>query len=257
MNALTRLELPGLPDFFQVYGIEECGSTNTYIKERADSLPEGFTLIADRQTAGRGRRGRSFFSPGSTGLYMSLLLRPDLSPGDAALITPAAAVAAARAVDRCFGVEAGIKWVNDLYLNGKKICGILAESAFTDARLLGYTVLGVGVNLAPPEGGFPEELTDIVGAIENTARPGDRERLASAFLREFLELYRALPETPFLSEYRKRNLIKDRDVTVITADGSYPAHALGVEDDFSLALRLPDGSRRTIAAGEVSVRGWT
>lgn len=257
MSPEKKLELPGIPDFFTVFELDECGSTNTILKERADSLPEGFTLIARRQTAGRGRQGRSFYSPGVTGLYMSLLLRPDLAPRELALLTPAAAVAAARAADRCFAVRTDIKWVNDIYLRGRKVCGILAESAPGNDRALRHVVLGLGFNIAPPEGGFPPELENIAGAIVPQAAPGDRERLAAAFLEEFFSLYRALPETPFFDEYKKRNFIKMRDVTVITPSETYPARALDVLSDFSLGLRLTDGSESRIAAGEVSIRGWT
>ncbi len=257
MNPGKPLRLPELPDFFEVYEVEECGSTNTLLKERAGALPEGFVLIARRQSAGRGRLGRTFFSPDATGLYLSVLLRPALSPTGAALLTPAAAVAAARAVDRCFGVETGIKWVNDLYLHGKKICGILAESSYGGGTSPAYTVLGAGFNMAPPEGGFPSEIAEVAGAITEKAAPGDRERLAGAFLRELYGLYTALPDTPFYEEYCYRNFIPGRDVTVLTPDGSYPARAEAILPDFSLSVRLPDGARRALAAGEVSLRGWS
>lgn len=256
MSLGKPLHLPDIPDFFEVREVEECGSTNTCLKEHAGTLPEGFVLIARRQSAGRGRLGRSFFSPDATGLYISVLLRPALSPADAALLTPAAAVAAARAVDGCFGVEARIKWVNDLYLHGKKVCGILAESSYGGGSSPAYTVLGAGFNIAPPEGGFPADIAKVAGAITQKAAPGDRERLASWFLRELYGLYAALPATPFYEEYRSRNFIPGLDVTVLSPDGAYPAHAEEILPDFSLAVRLPDGTRRALAAGEVSLRGW-
>ncbi len=256
MSLGKPLFLPEIPDFFTVCEVEECGSTNTLLKERAGTLPEGFVLIARRQSAGRGRLGRRFFSPDATGLYLSILLRPALSPADAALLTPAAAVAAARAVDGCFGVETKIKWVNDLYLRGKKICGILAESSYGGGSSPAYTVLGAGFNIAPPEGGFPADIAEVAGAIAEKAAPGDRERLAGAFLRELYGLYTALPATPFYEEYRARDLVCGRDVTVLSPDGSTPAHAEEILPDFSLAVRLPDGTRRALAAGEVSLRGW-
>lgn len=256
VNAMKKLIFPDIQDFYTVYETEECGSTSTWLKERERDLPAGFVLIARRQSAGRGRQGRSFFSPGGTGLYMSVLLRPALTPKNAALLTPAAAVAAARAVEACFPVRAAVKWVNDLYVDGRKVCGILAESALGNGPFpLRYAVLGAGFNIAPPEGGFPAELADVAGAITERCRQGDRERLAAAFLRELYPLLASLPETPFLEDYRARCFLTGREVTVLNPAGPYPALVLGVEDDFSLRVRRPDGREERLAAGDVSVRG--
>jgi BirA family biotin operon repressor/biotin-[acetyl-CoA-carboxylase] ligase len=136
------------------------------------------------QSAGRGRLGRSFYSPGDTGLYMSILLRPALQPENAVLITCAAAVAVSNAIREVCGEEVQIKWVNDLFLHQKKVCGILTEASFSaQTNGLDYAVCGIGVNVYPPENGFPEELASIAGAVCSAPEEGLRDRLAAAILR--------------------------------------------------------------------------
>ena len=167
------------------------GSTNDRAKALALSgAPEGSLVVALTQTAGRGQQGRSFYSPAGTGAYMSLVLRPRTltAPED---VTIAAAVAVARAAEALSARPTQIKWVNDVYLGGKKICGILTEGgAAPDGSP--WAVVGIGVNLLPPTGGFPEELRDIAGAVTKERRRGLRSSLCASILRRFMALYRAL-----------------------------------------------------------------
>ena len=128
---------------------EELDSTNSYLKEMAaKGAQEGTIIIANRQSAGRGRLGRSFFSPEEKGIYMSILLRPDISLERAVLITSMAAVAVAEAIEQVSGIQTKIKWVNDIFLNKKKVCGILTEAGIdAETGTLEYAVLGIGVNV--------------------------------------------------------------------------------------------------------------
>ncbi len=232
---------------------EECPSTNTCLKERLRDLPHGYVLIARRQSAGRGRLGRSFFSPDGTGLYMSVLLRPDLDAGMLTLITPAAAVAVRRAIRDLSGVDADIKWVNDLLIGGRKVCGILTECGFSGGGAA-WAVLGIGVNVCPPEGGFPPELRDAAGAVLPDFDPEARWRLANLILRRFFEIYEALPGRAFVREYREANCVIGREVDIICGGVSRPALALDISPDCALLVRYPDGREERICAGEVSLR---
>ncbi|HPE16085.1 MAG TPA: biotin--[acetyl-CoA-carboxylase] ligase, partial [Oscillospiraceae bacterium] len=231
-------------------------STNTVLKERAASgEAAGAVLAVGEQTAGRGRMGRSFFSPGGTGLYLSVLLRPDAPPGEAALITTAAAVAVAEAVEAVSGRKAGIKWVNDVYLDGKKICGILTEAGVDlETGALDYAVLGIGVNVYPPGEGFPEDLAERAGAVFDAPRGDLRNRLAAEILNRVTPFCRDLSARRFVPAYRRRSLVLGREIRIISGGEGGLALALDVDDDCRLRVRYPDGREALLSAGEVSVR---
>ena len=183
---------------------QELESTNLTAKQMAAAgAPHGTLVVADSQTAGRGRRGRSFASPPGTGLYISMVLRSALPMQSAVLVTSAAAVAVCRAVERAAGKRLDIKWVNDLFYRGKKCCGILTEAA-ADVETGGvdYLVVGIGLNLLPPEGGWPEELAEIAASIFTPGEHVGRCRIAAAIADELLVLCAALPDTSFMAEYR-------------------------------------------------------
>lgn len=236
---------------------QEVTSTNLLLKERASAgAKEGLVLIAERQTAGRGRQGRSFSSPQGTGLYMSILLRPKMKAQEALFLTTIAAVAVAAAVEDVSGRKTGIKWVNDVWIDSLKICGILTEASFDlEGGGLEYAVVGIGVNLTEPKGGFPEELRGIAGAIFPTEEEGAaaKSRLAAGILRRFWMYYRALPEHAFWGEYCSRSIVIGRDIVIL---GEHPqsAKAIAIDEDCRLLVRLPDGSERLLSSGEVSIR---
>ncbi len=232
-------------------------STNGALKEAgADGASEGTVRIARRQTAGRGRLGRSFYSPEQTGLYLSLLLRPTLPAEKALRITAAAALAGSLAVETVFGVAPGIKWVNDLYIQRKKVAGILTEAVFTPSGRMDFAVLGIGVNLTAPSGGFPEDIKDIAGAVLPAPVPEGRARLAAAFLTEFTRLYKDLgEESPaFLPAYRERCFFLGETVEVITPGEAYVAKALDIAEDLALVVRREDGGICHLHAGEIRIR---
>lgn len=231
-------------------------STNTRVRALAeDGAPEGTVVIAAAQTAGRGRSGKSFLSPAGTGLYMSILLRPALAMGDSLLITTAAAVAVARAIGRVAGCETKIKWVNDVYVDERKVCGILTEGALDlENGGLRYAILGIGINICPPEGGFPPELAGIAGALREKGGEALRAPLAAAVLDEFFALYPHLTKKSFYDDYVSRSLLTGRQIEVLRGGTRIPATALGIDRDFHLHVVYPDGSREDLAAGEVSTR---
>jgi len=219
--------------------------------------PEGAVLAAERQTAGKGRLDRVFHSPAGHGAYFSLLLRPRYKAGDAALITPAAAVAAARAIEAVTGVNVGIKWVNDLLLSGKKVCGILTEAVFGARNgSIESAILGIGINITLPEAGYPGELGNLATALIDRHDGAGlvRSRLIAATLDNFWEFYKNLTAREFLSEYRARSVILGRDIYVLTPDGKRSARALAIDDDCRLLVRYEDGGTTAVMSGEVSVR---
>ena len=228
-------------------------STNDIIKEMANGgAPEGSVVIADEQTNGRGRLGRSFMSPGGTGLYMSILLRPELSASDALLITTAAATAVAKAIEKHTGKATCIIWVNDVFLNGKKVCGILTEGKVSPDGTLEYAVLGIGVNLKEPKDGFGE-LSNIAGAIFEDEKV-DRDTVANDILENFFGYYQSIETKPHYSDYIARDMIGGKNVTVYRAgEPLYDAKVLGISEDFSLVIDH-DGKKENLASGEVSVR---
>lgn len=244
--------LPHLPITVQ----DEVTSTNTLLAQQARAgAAEGTVLLARRQTAGRGRRDRVFFSPQDTGLYLSLLLRPALPLQDSLAITACGAVAMARAM-AALGREVQIKWVNDLFYHGKKVCGILTEGAIDpETGLLTYAVLGLGVNLYPPKGGFPPELSQAGALFPRGDGPEDLEnRLAAAFLRYFFADYPTLRDKPFLDEYRRRSLVLGQTIELAAGETRRTAVALSIEDDFSLRVREADGREHCLSSGEISIR---
>ena len=242
-------------DNFSIEVLGSCTSTNTVLKERAGSLSEWHTVIAGSQTAGRGRLGRSFYSPEGTGLYMSILLRPKLTAEDAVFITTAAAVAMCRAIDEIAGIRAEIKWVNDIFVNDRKVCGILTEASVDmESGAIEYAILGVGINVTAPEAGFPEELSDIAGAVFERRQNNIRNRLAAAFLKHIFLLCSALPESDFVNEYQERCFLVGRHVNVMRGGDSGSAVVLGVDDRCRLMVRYADGREDVLSSGEVSVR---
>ena len=253
MNPETVLSLSA-PARFQLEVVEACTSTNDVLKARAGALSDPYVLIACRQTGGKGRMGRSFFSPDGTGLYMSVLLRPELPARDLPLLTPAAAVAVCQAIREDLGVEAGIKWVNDILVDGKKVCGILTESALTPGGDVSHAVVGIGVNVSPPEGGWPEEISATAGSVLPRFTPGAREKLAAGILRRYLTLLPRIKTLEFSEDYRSMLLYMGRGVELIRGGESRAATVLGSDRRCALLVRLPDGRREAVSSGEITLR---
>lgn len=230
-------------------------STNRLVKELGEQgEPEGAVVVAGEQTEGRGRRGRRFCSPPDTGLYMSVLLRPCVDASGSLLITTAAAVAVARAIERLSAQTAQIKWVNDVYCRNKKVCGILTEASLdAESGGLDYAVLGIGINVQPPKDGFPPDVAAVAGAVFDTAHTDGRCQMAAAVLDEFFAEYTRLEQRGFVAEYRARSLLPGRHITVKLASGDRGATALAVDDECRLSVRFDDGEERTLSSGEVSI----
>ncbi len=232
-------------------------STNAVVRQLAEEgAKHGCTVIARKQTAGRGRMGRSFYSPPGGGLYMSVLLRPRFSAEQAQMITVAAAAAVACAAQAVCGEEAQIKWVNDVYCRGRKVCGILTEASVScETGGIHYAVLGIGVNILPPQE-LPQELENVVGSLltETSCAAEVTEALAAEILNRFFAYYETLEEKPFMEEYRRRSFIPGHEINVIRGGLIRPAYAVEIDEEARLLVRYPDGQTEALACGEVSVR---
>ncbi len=236
---------------------DEVVSTNTMLKERASQgAKEGLVIIANSQTGGKGRLGRQFYSPLDTGVYISVLLRPvTLPPQEALKVTTMAAVAASEAVDAVSGRESKIKWVNDIYLDGLKVAGILTEASVSmESGHLEYAVLGIGFNVYEPKGGFPDDIKGIAGAILPESAADAKNRIAAEFLNRFFKIYSAPEGSDYSGRYKERSLVTGKKVNVITPVGSSKATVLDITDDCSLLVRYEDGTVKELSTGEVSIR---
>ena len=239
----------------EVQIFSELDSTNRYLKELAkEGAKEGMVIIANQQSVGRGRLGRSFFSPAGSGIYMSILLRPKIELQKSVRITSMAAVAVARAIEKVSGIEAKIKWVNDIFLNGKKVCGILTESGInTVTGTLDYAVLGIGVNVGTIE--FPEELKQIATSVCNECNHTvTRTVLIVEILRELEYWYPSLQDGGFLKESKKRSLLLGKEILVVgTGESGYQAKALDLDDMGHLWIEKA-GKKELLHSGEVSIK---
>ena len=232
-------------------------STNALVREKANQgRPEGCIIIACEQTDGRGRYGRQFFSPVDSGVYLSLLLRPTAySPQQATCLTAAAAAAMCQAIEAVTGQQPGIKWVNDIFLHGKKVCGILTEAAVgLETGTLNYMVLGAGVNLYPPVKGFPEEIRPIAGSVLERSCPEAKNRLVGEFLNRFWDFYTHPECRTYLEDYRARSLAIGRNVTVLSNGQAVSAYAYGIDDDFRLLVRYDSGKTEALSYGEIRIQ---
>lgn len=248
--------LGSFKDKLNVTVLETVSSTNDYLKElAAKGAEDGTVVISSHQTKGKGRLGRSFYSPENTGVYLSILLRPKLSLSECLLLTTSAAVAVAEAVENVTGKNVMIKWVNDVFLNGKKICGILTEAS-TDIECggLSYAVVGIGLNICEPPGGFPDEIKDVAGAIFENSNQAPRAKLAADIIKRFYGFYETIPERTFLDGYIKRSNLLGKKVKVINGENISPATAIDIDRDCRLLVRFENGEKKWLSSGEVSVK---
>ena len=253
LPAVKKYLEGGEDENIEVY--PEVSSTNDVLKGKAAGANEWHTIIAGRQSAGKGRKGRSFYSPSGSGLYMSVVQHPDVPAEMATRITTAAAVATCRAIEECTDAKPEIKWVNDVFVDGRKVCGILTEASFNmENGLLDWAVMGIGFNVYEPEGGFPEEIRDIAGPITKKRQKNLRCRLAICFRNEFINICQDLAGAKFADEYRKRCFLLGKKINVLKMEGPVPAKAIDVDDECRLIVRYNDGLEEALSSGEVSVR---
>ena len=234
-------------------------STNTEAKKMGlAGAPHGTVLIADRQTGGRGRMGRSFSSPAGSGIYMSVILRPNYAAAELMHLTCGVAVAMCDAVEKVTGFRPTVKWINDLIANGKKLGGILTElSLVPGTDRVDFAVVGVGINCLQTQQDFPKELQDIAISLKAvTEQDIDRLQLAAAMVEAMHELSGVLltEKAAIMSQYEKDCCTLGQDIYLIRGEEKIPCHAMSLDSDGALLVQFSDGSIQAVSSGEVSVR---
>ena len=239
-----------------LYWFRSIDSTNVKAKELAQAgAPEGTLVIAGSQSAGKGRMGRSFSSPEGLGLYFSLILRPNCKPEELMHLTCAVAVAACDAVKTAAGIQPGIKWINDLVLDKKKLGGILTELGIDPVTgLVSYAIVGIGINCLQELEDFPAELQSIATSLRLAGRPLSPAEMAGALATALWKLELQNKED-LMDRYKKNCVTLGKDVQLLRADQIRYAKAIDLDGNGCLIVQLPDGSVETVGSGEASVRG--
>lgn len=235
------------------------GSTNDHLKQMArQGAPHGTVLIAESQTNGHGRLGRSFQSSPDVGIYMSILLRPACLPGELMHLTCAAAVAMCNAIEQSAGFRPGIKWTNDLVYGKKKLGGILTELGFGKSGTIDYAIVGIGINCCHRQEDFSPEIQDIAASLSMvTGHNIDRTKVAAAMIDALYRMdYDLLQKkAEILEQYRQNCITIGQEISLVRGEEVRHGTAIGVDDEGALVVRFPDGIVQTVNSGEVSVRG--
>lgn len=236
----------------------ETDSTNNRAREAGDRKDaHGSLFVADQQVAGKGRRGRTWISPAGSSISMSLLLKPPVMPNQASMLTLVMALSVAEGIESLIGEPLEIKWPNDIVFHKKKLCGILTEMS-TEIDYINYVIIGVGINVN--QEAFPDEISRMATSIlMETGQKISRAKIIASVMRRFEENYKIFLKTQDLSvlmeRYNQILATKDQEVRVLEPKGAYEAYAEGINTQGELCVTLPDGSKREVYAGEVSVRG--
>ena len=231
-------------------------STNNYLKLRASDLPDGFTVLSQKQTGGRGRMERHFYSPPQSGIYMSFLVRLHRSFDAVSLLTVIAAVAVAQAIQQAAGFQPEIKWVNDVLYQGKKLCGILTEASIeAETGLVDYAIVGIGINVSS----VAEEVKEIAGYVnEFSSVPCNRNLLAAAVLNQFEELYLSYSErgskAKIIESYKQLLNVFGKEYDIVSPISSYPATPVDIDEEARLIVRDRAGELHIVHSGEISIR---
>lgn len=242
----------------KVYNFNKISSTNLIAGQYAGSgCDEGVIITAKQQTAGKGRLGRTFLSQ-KGGIYFSVVLRPTFGPNDVLFITVAAAVAAARAIESVCGKKCDVKWVNDIYVNNKKVCGILTEGTFKPTGEFDYAILGVGINLFEPKKRFPKSLPLADSVFHKTDRILFKKRVKRKvlceFTKQFFNFYNNISKKEFINEYQNRSFLTGKDITYKKGEKTYTAQVIGVDNNANLVVSCA-GETHTLSYGEIQIVG--
>lgn len=257
---IIQAYLPDHPWSGSIQVFDQVGSTNTLAKELAAAgAPSGTVLIADRQTGGRGRLGRSFLSPGGVGIYLSAIIRPDCAPQRLMHLTCAVAAAMCDAVETAFGFRPGIKWTNDLVVGSRKLGGILTELSLNPRTgLVDWAVLGIGINCRQAEADFDESIRSMAcSARMITGQDSDRNLLAAEIVRSLERMDRELltEKDTILKRYRAGCITLGQQISILRGDDVSHGTALDLDEEGALIVRLDSGEIQTVNSGEVSIRG--
>ncbi len=275
-NSSDAVKKPIIKKMIEKAGVDlklevlECvESTNDLLKSYANSgVKDDMVIVAKEQTKGKGRRGRSFYSPKGTGIYISFLLHPDIQVQEASRLTTLAAAAECCAIEKVSKESADIKWVNDVIMRGKKVSGILTEAATSvEDGSLEYVIPGIGINVYEPDGGFPEDIKDIAGAIfpGNEKKENLRNTIIAEFIIKFYEYYKDFinGKNSYLKEYKKRCFVIGKEISFLTPEhkeienvpeNRRHAKVIGINDECHLLVEYEDGYTEYMSSGEISIR---
>ncbi len=233
-------------------------STNTYLKKKAESgSTEKLVVISQEQTEGRGRLGKNFYSPSKSGIYMSILLNPKLHAMQALYITTSAAVAISKAIDSISNKQSQIKWVNDIFINGKKVCGILTEASFDlEGGGMNYAILGIGINLTKPKNNFPREIENTAGYIFDASSETEDyiNKIIAEILNNFFQYYENIEKKEYLEYYKEKSMILHKPIYILRGNKKEEAIALDIDEEFRLKVQKPNSEVEYLSSGDVSIR---
>ncbi len=241
-----------------LFFFDEVDSTNNKARQLAEAgAPDGTLVVAETQRAGKGRRGRQWVSPKGSGIWMSLALRPDIMPDRASMLTLVAALSVAMGIKTVTGLNAEIKWPNDIVINGKKVCGILTEMS-TEMNEINHVVVGIGINANMQE--FPEDIRMVATSLViEGGQPVNRSELVNAVLmawEQYYEIYLQTADmTNLIQTYNERLVNRNGQVVVLAPEGSWPGISLGIDTIGQLQVEKEDRTVVAVMSGEVSVRG--
>lgn len=244
-------------DLVQFY--DSITSTNDVLKQMAlQGAPEGTVLVANEQTGGRGRLGRTFLSPSGVGIYLSVLLRPECSPKELMHLTCAAASATCTAIQRAAGFRPGIKWTNDIVYQKKKLSGTLTELGLKEDGRVAYAIIGTGINCNQGSMDFTQEIREIAGSLKMiTGQRVDRSLVASSMIDAYYRMSQELltNRIMLLEQYRQDCITLGQQVSILRGEQVQHGFALDVDEEGALLVRYEDGTLEAVNSGEVSVRG--
>ena len=234
---------------------DELDSTNNYLKKLgSQGEKENQLVIAESQTGGRGRMGRSFYSPNGTGIYFSLLLNPEFSAEKSLFLTVMAAVSVAETVMKYNSNDVKIKWVNDIYIDGKKVCGILTEGSINNDKKLDYAVVGIGINVIAPENAFPDDIKDVATAIfPGNTEENIKEKIVADVVNRFFKMYNGI-DIDFVMRYKEYSYLTGKEINIISGENTRPATVIDITDDCHLLVKNENDEIEEISSGDVSVR---
>ena len=239
---------------FTLEVFDSIDSTNLYLKEKAKNGECDYIAVSNSQTKGKGRFDRVFYSPENCGIYMSILTKPRLKAEQSVLMTAAVSVAVCEAVFSLTKQKPSIKWVNDLILGNKKICGILCEGAINpDTRCFDFAVLGIGINVYRPENNFNDEIKDIAGCVLEKKIPNFRNRITAEIINRVFYYLENLENKEFLEKYREFSCVLQKEITVMK-ENPIKALALDIDDNCRLKVKYPDGKIEYLSSGEISIK---
>ena len=236
----------------QIIVKEKTESTNLDIKRLAENGAEaGTVVVAEAQSKGRGRVGRSFYSPKGFGIYMSVLLKPNLENSDIVLLTTAVSVGVCRGIEKAIGKKPQIKWVNDLYLSNKKICGILTEAVRdSSSGEVKYIIVGIGINCMYQS--FPEDIAEIAGSIGEEGEEIPRNKIIAEIIKEFDLLEKNIKDRSFLIDYKERSMVIGKKIRIL--NDNQTGEAVDIDQNGGLIVKTDTGEMRTLSSGEISIR---